>query len=121
MTETWRKNNKEHINKYRRESPKRIEWHLKTKYNITAGEHERMKAEQDGKCAICHEVKPLEVDHDHKTNNVRDLLCGECNRGIAQLKDSPMLCIEAAKYLKKHKSRGINWNVFSFLGIFNAD
>jgi Recombination endonuclease VII len=37
------------------------------------------------KCAICHKPgsdfkKRLSVDHDHKTNKIRGLLCYRCNK-----------------------------------------
>lgn len=40
---------------------------------------ESLRAYQGGLCAICEEVKPLVVDHDHDTMLVRGLLCSRCN------------------------------------------
>lgn len=42
----------------------------------------------------------LSIDHDHKTDIVRGLLCGHCNVGIALFKDSPELLRAAALYLE---------------------
>lgn len=55
-------------------------------YGITAEEYWRIYEFQDGKCYICHRAtgatKRLAVDHDHKTDEVRGLLCGPCNQGV---------------------------------------
>jgi hypothetical protein len=68
---------------------------------------------QNGLCAICgkleetlsasgNKVKHLAVDHDHKTQVVRGLLCARCNKMLGLAKDSPYIFAEASIYLLKH-------------------
>jgi len=66
---------------------------LKRNYNITLEDFNRMFAEQEGCCAICHthqsECKgKLNVDHNHETGQVRALLCGKCNRALGLLQEN---------------------------------
>ncbi len=51
---------------------------------------------QDGKCAICktHKEK-LYVDHDHETDNIRGLVCHECNVALGRFKDNPAIIQKA--------------------------
>ena len=74
----------------------------KSRYGLSAEEYIAMVLAQDGACAICHEVKPLCVDHNHETGNVRKLLCHHCNRALGLLQDNPYLLARAADYLKEH-------------------
>lgn len=61
-----------------------------------------MEADQDGRCAICNkEMKQVNVDHCHKTQEVRGLLCTACNTGIGKLKDDISVLESAIKYLKR--------------------
>jgi len=76
-------------------------------YGLTKEKYDEMVKLQDNKCAICHKketgswsngksykpVKPLSVDHDHTTTQVRGLLCDNCNNGIARFNDDPKLLI----------------------------
>lgn len=59
---------------------------------------------QDGKCCICNklesEVKYFCLDHCHKSNRIRGLLCNFCNAGLGQFKDSSVLLLRANLYLK---------------------
>jgi hypothetical protein len=62
--------------------------------------------ERQGKrCAICkrtqHTKKRFHLDHCHKTNAIRGILCPRCNRVLGLCKDDPDLLLEAAKYLKR--------------------
>jgi hypothetical protein len=82
---------------------------LRNKFNMTLDDLSRMKAEQNSSCAICnkHESelkKSLCIDHCHKTNKVRALLCNTCNVGLGHFLDSEELLIKAFEYLKRHRS-----------------
>ncbi len=62
-----------------------------------------MAAQKPVGCFICGDVlaesKGVHVDHDHRTNEIRGLLCQGCNKGLGMFRDDPMLLIRAANYL----------------------
>ena len=78
------------------------------KYGITEEEYKQKFEEQDGKCAICKQKteigKRLAVDHDHKTGNIRDLLCSTCNTILGLVNDDWDYLFEFQRYLHKHGS-----------------
>lgn len=54
-------------------------------YGISAQEYDRLYRLQGGRCAICRNKSRtirLAVDHDHKTEAVRGLLCKRCNHDL---------------------------------------
>ena len=62
-----------------------------------------------GKCDICGEPlsqKNYSIDHNHKTNKVRGILCRNCNTALGLLKDSPSIIAESLKYLKERSYSG---------------
>lgn len=72
-------------------------------YGISLEQRDAMLAEQNG-CAICHRQdsgwnKDWHVDHCHKTNKVRGILCHPCNLLIGLAKDSSETLLSASKYL----------------------
>ncbi len=80
---------------------------------LSFDEYEKMLNTQDNKCAICNqsetrksstsdEILRLAIDHCHKTNKVRGLLCHGCNTAIGKFKDDPNLLKSAINYLLKH-------------------
>ena len=50
-------------------------------------------------CVICGSNEKLVIDHDHKTNMVRGMLCNHCNRGLGHFRDDPLILEFAAQYL----------------------
>lgn len=77
---------------------------LKHYYNLTREEYDRLVIKQSYLCAIC-ESEPrgntrLHVDHDHKTNQVRGLLCDDCNNGLGRFEDDIELLRKAIEYLQ---------------------
>ncbi len=81
---------------------------LKSNYNLSVKEYEKLFFEQGGKCTICgtpqSELKKnLCVDHDHKTGKVRGLLCVLCNQGLGSFKDNQSNIENALYYLILHK------------------
>lgn len=81
---------------------------LRSRYNITIDDYNRMFEEQKGCCAICgkHQTetkKRLYVDHCHTTGQVRQLLCQHCNLIIGFANDNPNILAEALAYINKHK------------------
>ena len=69
----------------------------------TVAGYEAMLAQQNGVCAICEtrpDDRPLCVDHDHATGEVRGLLCHSCNVGLGNYKDDPRRTRRATAYLK---------------------
>lgn len=77
---------------------------LKQKYGITGAQYDEMNRSQDGQCAICggenDDGRPLHVDHDHETGDVRGLLCFRCNVMLGYARDDVMVLSSAAEYLR---------------------
>lgn len=108
----YRKENKEHLDEYHRnwrdKNRERVQTYALRRFGITLEQYNILLKEQDNKCAIC--LKPaaslnkrLAVDHDHKTGEIRGLLCNFCNhRLIGKHRDADKF-IRAANYLTKER------------------
>lgn len=74
------------------------------KYRLTENDYEKIKSYQNGKCAICDTEqtrRELVVDHNHRTNVVRGLLCDKCNLLLGHADDSVLKLKKAIEYLNK--------------------
>ena len=106
----YREKNRELIRekqkKYNRENPeKRKNAILKNVYGITLEQYNQIFEKQKGKCAICkrHQkelTRTLCVDHNHKTKQVRGLLCVTCNTDVSVVENR---LEEMLKYLNKYR------------------
>lgn len=67
--------------------------------SMISEEHLKNIREETKECVICGSVEKLVVDHDHKQNKIRGMLCNHCNRGLGHFRDDPMLLEFAAQYL----------------------
>jgi len=78
-------------------------------YQTLAGKHrkrygltpEQMAEMKKTGCELCGTMSNLHIDHNHETNEIRGVLCTNCNRGLGHFKDSPELLKKAAEYLEK--------------------
>jgi hypothetical protein len=76
---------------------------LQNTYGLTEDAYYALLAHQDLKCRICggwldlH--KNTHIDHSHITGRVRGVLCGPCNKGLGQFRDSAAILRAAAAYL----------------------
>lgn len=78
-------------------------YHIRKKYNIDEQEFYNMYHAQNGLCGICKVVEATAIDHCHKTNRVRGLLCKNCNTGIGFLKEDIEIMTNAIQYLQGDK------------------
>lgn len=88
------------------------EWkrnHNLKKYGLTIEEYEAKLKAQDGKCFICKKEQAdekdnrrLAVDHNHKTEKTRDLLCSRCNFIVGIIETASDLLEKCEAYVSKH-------------------
>lgn len=80
--------------------PKRA---AEVKFGITDKDYAAMLKHQGGRCAICNKLPPKAkrfcVDHDHRTGEIRGLLCFMCNYVLGFWKDQPLRFSAAGEYL----------------------
>jgi hypothetical protein len=80
------------------------------KYRIRVEDYWRILGEQGGRCAICGADEAggkhnrWHVDHNHRTGQVRGLLCHSCNIGIGHLRENPDVLRSAIDYLDRWTS-----------------
>ncbi|WP_127500873.1 endonuclease domain-containing protein [Actinoplanes solisilvae] len=88
---------------------------LREKYNLTPRQYEAMLKAQQGLCAICRKPETargrggaprrLAVDHDHRTGEIRKLLCQRCNLVTWAVEENPDL-LDAIRYYLLSYQRG---------------
>lgn len=80
--------------------------HVLTKYGLPAARYFSLLKACGGRCPIClfkfaaSGAHIESVDHDHKTGEVRGLICRLCNSGLGMFQDSAEIVERAAVYLK---------------------
>jgi uncharacterized protein YifN (PemK superfamily) len=84
---------------------------LMIKYGITEELAKDLLERRKGKCEICGnglseklDRRVLYIDHCHKTDRVRGVLCGYCNNVLGFSRDDPRILANAIEYLDKYRS-----------------
>jgi hypothetical protein len=103
-----REKNRIYAREYAKKRPEMQRIRLLAKYGLDEAGYDILLHKQDGKCAICgkehngkHNV--FAIDHCHKSNVVRSLLCKQCNVGLGNFFDDPEVLRKAAEYLERFK------------------
>lgn len=79
------------------------------KYKITVDQYSKMLLKQRYRCKICKMkqselARKLCIDHCHKTDAVRGLICHDCNFVIGFARDDVNILREAINYLTASKN-----------------
>lgn len=78
---------------------------LRRTYGIDQSKYDELNKIQGNSCAICNKPPPfskmgvLHIDHDHKTGEIRGLLCPRCNMILSLVENSPEILAATARYL----------------------
>ena len=93
--------------------------HIEKRYGLTRAQYAALLELQGGRCAICRRgpegsgKKRLTVDHDHRTGEVRGLLCNLCNVSLGSLRDDVQTARSLIVYLEsEHVDVGIAKQLF---------
>ena len=93
----------DHPERYAKYRKRANEYLKERRYGITQDQFEQMLVDQSNKCKICNiefkNTKSTHIDHCHKTNKVRGLLCNDCNLALGQFGDNTDIMDNAIKYL----------------------
>jgi hypothetical protein len=79
--------------------------HYRRTYGVTQHEYNLMVAKQESKCKVCEveagdgHMSRLVVDHCHKSNEMRGLICQNCNMALGNAKDNSEILRKLADYL----------------------
>lgn len=108
----WVANHYAYRDKWFKENPGKATVYKRThrhrKIGMEPEQVEEMRVRQGNLCAVCKKKNPkrdLSLDHDHKTNIVRELLCDRCNKVLGMAQDNTGLLLKLAEYLTKHHLR----------------
>ena len=101
--------NREHLLNLAKEyQERRREQSLKRLYNLTIEQYDEILESQGNGCAVCGKTpeengRRLNVDHNHKTGEVRGLLCRTCNLLLGYAKDNIITLSRAIEYLESRR------------------
>ena len=92
-------------------------FNLQCKQDLSIKDYLKLLNKQQNKCAICNKkeivksrlgnIHRLSIDHDHRTNKIRGLLCGSCNLLLGILEEKRLNQSDIKKFFKYLKQHSI--------------
>lgn len=91
----------EETNRERRRLQQRNNRYLRM-FGISAVEYDEIFKSQNYSCKICKTTEAdFNLDHNHKTNKIRGILCKTCNMALGLFYDNIEILEASIKYLKE--------------------
>lgn len=87
------------------------------RHGMTEQGYDALLRSQGGVCGICGSAEPggrwkrFSVDHDHITQEVRGLLCNNCNQALGFFQDSSVTLARGIAYLDQYRATFPDENV----------
>ena len=107
MSREWLKRNPHKVQEYNareKASGNTRNGHLRRNYGIAPEQYDQTLIKWGGRCMICRQKpkdnRDLSVDHDHKTDLNRGLLCLKCNSAMERLDSIYGWALLAESYLE---------------------
>lgn len=75
-------------------------------YGLESGEFDNFVYLQGGQCAIClkeldlSDSRRIHIDHCHETDEVRGILCVNCNLLLGLAEENPFILLKAISYMQ---------------------
>ena len=107
----WKKDaGPQYFAKYRKANKQKHRYYsIKHRHGLSKDAYDLLLSTQSFRCAAC-EVDlsaigshNIHVDHCHKTQKIRAILCGPCNRALGLMKDDPVKLHKLAEYITRFK------------------
>ena len=81
--------------------------YVRRTYGLEPADVKAILVQQGGVCPICWR-RPKDIDHDHKTGEIRGIPCGTCNRRLlTAARNDPAVLRRAADYLESPPAREV--------------
>lgn len=83
-------------------------YYWKKHYNLSIEDYNNLLIKQENRCLICGisfnnmKNRLIHIDHDHKTNKVRGILCNKCNCLLGCANDDILILLNSIKYLERN-------------------
>lgn len=81
----------------------------KRMYNIDSSKFTELMESQEDSCLIClkllnysSKARTPHIDHNHKTGQVRGMLCGSCNLAIGFMRDNVTIAKSVTRFLENN-------------------